>query len=176
MPTAAFVAGPEALFRAQPGPLLKNRVFRLEPLFFPGRPLGGPWEALGGCPGHPGTGCPGAPPGQVVPGPPRDRLSWGVPGRPGLSWDKCPGAPPGHPQDSCPGGPPGRPGTPPGHCPGALPGRRPSISVLKNHILNRDPGRSWGPPHLGCFWRQTFPLKGGSEFEARGGLRRLFCL
>ena len=28
-------------------------------------------------------GCPGAPPGRVVPGPPRDRLSWGVPGRPG---------------------------------------------------------------------------------------------
>ena len=105
MPTAAFVAGPEALFRAQPGPLLKNRVFRLEPLFFPssslggpweapGRPLGGPWEALGGCPGHPGTGCPGAPP--------RGTGSRGVPGP---SWDKCPGAPPGHPQDSCPGGP-----------------------------------------------------------------------
>ena len=43
-----------------------------------------------------------------------------------------------------------------------------SISVLKNRIFNWDPGRSWGPPHLGCFWRQTFPLKGGSEFEARG--------
>ena len=25
-----------------------------------------------------------------------------------------------------------------------------SISVLKNRIFNWDPGRSWGPPHLGC--------------------------
>ena len=107
MPTAAFVAGPEALFRAQPGPLLKNRVFRLEPLFFPweapGRPLGGPWEA----PGRPWEAVP-VTPGQVVPGPHRDRSSW----------DKCPGAPPGHPRTAVPGAPRDAPGRPQDIVPG----------------------------------------------------------
>ena len=44
----------------------------------------------------------------------------------------------------------------------------PSISVLKNRIFTWDPGRSWGPPHLGCFWRQTFPLKGGRSLRQGG--------
>ena len=116
MPTAAFVAGPEALFRAQPGPLLKNRVFRLEPLFFPSSSLGGPWEAPGrplggplGGPGRlrsprdrlsrgpPGTGCPGG------------RLSWGVPGRPGALLGQMSRGPPGTPPGQLSRGPPGTP-------------------------------------------------------------------
>ena len=51
------------------------------------------------------------------PGPPRDRLSWGVPGRPGAH------APPGPPPAQLSRGAPGTPRTPPGHCPGAPPGR-----------------------------------------------------
>ena len=145
MPTAAFVAGPEALFRAQPGPLLKNRVFRLEPLFFPSSSLGGPWEAPGrplGGPGRlsrsprdrlsrgpPGTGCPGALPGQVVLG--RPGASRGFPGT------NVPGPPR---QDSCPGGPPGRPREP-------TQNRRFQFAFLIG--TRADPG--WGPLRLKCF-------------------------
>ena len=54
-------------------------------------------------------GCPGAPPGRVVPGPPRDRLSWGVPGRPGAPAGQMSRRPPGTPPGQLSRGPPGTP-------------------------------------------------------------------
>ena len=196
MPTAAFVAGPEALFRAQPGPLLKNRVFRLEPLFFPSSSLGGPWEA----PGRPlgGPGRLSRSPREPVPGPPQNRLSRGPPGtgcpgasgRPGALLGQMSRGPPGTPPGQLSRGPPGTPRDAPRTLSRGPPGTPKfeilgAISVLKNHILNRDPGRSWGPPHLGCFWRQTFPeslklknatpdpgvpLIWGANFPSQGGV------
>ena len=140
----------------------------------PGTPLGPPWDP----PGTP-LGPPWDPPGTLL-------------GLPWTAWDLGPpwtfvtsnrraflDPPPPHPLGT-PLRPPDTPSQEFARFWSKIQKTRdhpePSISVLKNRIFNWDPGRSWGPPHLGCFWRQTFPFKGGSEFEARGGLRRLFCL
>ena len=141
--------------------------------FWAGTPLGPPWDP----PGTP-LGPPWDPPGTPLGPPwepcdPLDRLGPGTPQQTGLS------GPPPHPLGT-PLRPPDTPSQEFARFWSKIQKTRdhpePSISVLKNRIFNWDPGRSWGPPHLGCFWRQTFPFKGGSEFEARGGLRRLFCL
>ena len=168
--------------------------------FWAGTPLGRPWDPPGTPLGPPGTP-PGTPLTPLKPcnppssGTPWDPLGppWDPPGPP-ETWDPPENPPrPLLPQTDGPfwTPPPPTPLGPPSDPPDT-PSQEfarfwskiqktrdhpePSISVLKNRIFNWDPGRSWGPPHLGCFWRQTFPFKGGSEFEARGGLRRLFCL
>ena len=41
----------------------------------------------------------------------------------------------------------------------------PSISVLKNRIFNWDPGRSWGCPHLGCFWLKPVKARFWSKIQ-----------
>ena len=56
----------------------------------------------------------------------------------------------------------------------------PSISILKNRILNWGRGRSWGPPHLGCFggaprWKKTICRRRGSGFRAPPGGKKPFA-
>ena len=56
----------------------------------------------------------------------------------------------------------------------------PSISILRNRILNWGRGRSWGPPHLGCFggasgWKKTICRRRGSGFRAPPGWKKTIC-